>query len=183
MKIIYKTATSFNGYIADQNQSLQWLFDVSHDGADDNSAFLDDVGAIVEGSHTYEWVLRETDMLSNPDQWRHYFGERTVFIFTSRDLPVPNGANVKFLHMSVADASPTIREAAHGKNAWVVGGGELAAQFIDAAALDEIHLTMAPVALDSGAPLLPRRLESSHISLQDVRRQGQFVELRYTLQY
>ncbi len=49
--------------------------------------------------------------------------------------------------------------AAGGKNVWVVGGGDLAAQFADAGLLDEVLVTIAPVTLGAGAPLFPRRQE------------------------
>ena len=45
--------------------------------------------------------------------------------------------------------------AAAGKNVWVVGGGNVAAQFADAGLLDELLLTIMPVVLGSGKPLLP----------------------------
>jgi dihydrofolate reductase len=183
MKIIYKTATTLNGYIADENESLQWLFDVDHTGADNNEAFLRSVDVIVEGSHTYEWVLRETDVMNKPDRWETYFGMRPVFVFSSRSLPVPPGADVRFVKGPVRDLLPAIRGAAQDKNVWVVGGGELAGQFIDAQALDEIILTLAPVVLAGGAPLLPRRVASDHMSLSAIKQYGQFVELRYALRY
>jgi dihydrofolate reductase len=49
--------------------------------------------------------------------------------------------------------------AAAGRNVWIVGGGDLAGQFADAGLLDEVLVTIAPVTLGAGAPLLPRRLE------------------------
>jgi dihydrofolate reductase len=48
-------------------------------------------------------------------------------------------------------------EAAAGRNVWLVGGGELVGQFLDEGLLDEIQLSLAPVVLGSGKPLLPRR--------------------------
>lgn len=51
---IYRTATTFNGYIADSDHSLSWLFAVDHAEVDDHEAFLRTVGVLVEGSSTYE---------------------------------------------------------------------------------------------------------------------------------
>lgn len=72
-------------------------------------------------------------------------------------------------------------QAAAGKDIWIVGGGDLAGQFADIGALDEIVLTIASASLASGAPVLPRRLGSDRLTLHNVHRQGQFVELRYVL--
>ncbi|MDT5114663.1 MAG: hypothetical protein QOE30_402 [Mycobacterium sp.] len=123
-RMIYRTATSFNGYIADDDNSLGWLFAVDHTETGDHDRFLGSVGVIVEGSTSYEWALRETDMLAKPQQWQQYYGSRPTFVFTSRQLPVPAGADVRFRHGEVADH----QAAADGTNVWVVGGGDLAGQ-------------------------------------------------------
>jgi len=68
--------------------------------------------------------------------------------------------------------------AAGGRNVWVVGGGELAGQFADAGLLDEVWVQYAPVALGSGAPLLPRRLE---LRLEEVARNADFACVRYSV--
>jgi len=61
----------------------------------------------------------------------------------------------------------------------VVGGGDLAGQFLDAGALDEIALSVAPVALTAGAPLFPRRVESDRLRLVSASAVGQFARLVY----
>jgi dihydrofolate reductase len=71
--------------------------------------------------------------------------------------------------------------AAEGKNIWLVGGGELAGAFADAGLLDEIVLGVAPVTLGAGAPLLPRRLTSSRLTLTGMEQRGQFAYLTYAL--
>ena len=58
---------------------------------------------------------------------------------------------------------------------------ELVGAFADAGLLDEIHLGVQPVTLGAGAPLLPRRLTSSDLTLQSVDRQGQIINLVYTV--
>ena len=73
MATIYCTATSLDGYIADDDESLTWLFTTpggaapgSTTGADDESApelhfdrFFAGVGSIVCGANTFEWVRRD----------------------------------------------------------------------------------------------------------------------------
>lgn len=100
---------------------------------------------------------------------------------TTRELPTPEGADVRFRSGPVASLLPELREAAAGGDIWVVGGGDLAGQFLDAGALDEIALSVAPVALAEGAPLFPRRIESDRLSLQSVEKFGQFARLIYAV--
>ena len=180
-RIIYYTATTLSGYIADENNSLEWLFAVDQGGNDDPSEVMGRMGVLVEGSTTYQWVLDHDDLLEHPQKWADFYGDRPTFVFTSRELPTPEGADVRFRSGSVADVLPELLRAAGDRDVWVVGGGDLAGQFIDAGALDEIVLAVAPVTLVSGAPVLPRRLESSVLTLESVERMGQFAKLVYSV--
>jgi dihydrofolate reductase len=94
---------------------------------------------------------------------------------------VPTGADVRFVHGPVIDALPAIREAAGEGDVWLIGGGELVGQFFDADALDEVALSVAPVTLDGGAPLLPRRIESDRMRLVSAAAHGQFARLIYEI--
>ena len=177
--ILFDTAATINGWIADTNNSLSWLFAVP--GGTEPDADLIPAGATVnvEGSTTYEWILAESDILANPEKWREFHGERPTFVFTTRDLPVPAGADIRFVRGPVMDVLPEIRAAAGDGDIWVVGGGDLAGQFYDAGALDRLALSIAPVALDGGAPLFPRRVESDRLRLVSAEAHGQFARLIY----
>lgn len=177
-RFVYSTATTISGFIADRQHSLEWLFAVpSTDVGIENR--LDTSGALVMGSHTYEWLLAHESVLEHPEKWLGFYGERPVFLFTTRDLPLPAEADVRVMRGEVAKALPAIREAAGDRDVWVVGGGDLAGQFFDAGALDEIELHLAPVALDDGFPVFPRRVESDRLKLVEPRAAGQFAVLRY----
>ena len=181
-RIVFDTATSLNGYIADENNSLAWLFAVDGGEHPDEGLFPSGITVMVEGSTTYEWVLAESDILAHPEKWSEFHGDRPTFVFTSRDLPVPAGADVRFVSGPVVDALPAIREAGGDGDIWVVGGGDLAGQFLDAGALDEIALSVAPVALTGGAPLLPRRVESDRLRLVSAAAVGQFARLVFRVE-
>jgi dihydrofolate reductase len=178
-RIVFDTATSFNGWIADEGNSLAWLFAVENGDHPDDALFPAGAAVMVEGSTTYEWVLAESDILAHPERWREFHGDRPTFVFTTRELPVPDGADIRFMSGPVADVLPDIRAAAGEGDIWVVGGGDLAGQFLDAGALDEIALSVAPVALTGGAPLLPRRVESDRLRLVSAAAVGQFARLVY----
>jgi dihydrofolate reductase len=180
-RIVFDTATSLNGWIADEDNSLAWLFAVEGGDTPEEGLSPADVTVMVEGSTTYQWVLAEHDILANPERWAEFHGERPTFVFTTRDLPVPQGADIRFVSGPVSDALPAIRAAAGDGTIWVVGGGDLAGQFLDAGALDEIALSVAPVALTGGAPLLPRRVESDRLRLVSASAVGQFARLVYAV--
>ena len=158
-KILFDTATTINGWIADEQNSLAWLFAVENGTQPDEGLFPAGATVLVEGSTTYEWVLAESDILAHPEKWREFHGDRPTFVFTTRELPVPEGADIRFVTGAARDALPAIREAA--------------------GALDEIAISVAPVALTGGAPLLPRRVESDRLRLESAQKIGQFARLVY----
>ncbi|HZM19362.1 MAG TPA: dihydrofolate reductase family protein [Gaiellaceae bacterium] len=180
-KTQYYTATTIDGFIADEQNSLDWLFVVDR-GTDPGSEFeefIADVGAMAMGATTYEWILAHYGPHEDREKWRADYGERPCWVFTHRDLPAIPGANLTFVQGDVRPVHAQMTEAAGGRNIWLVGGGDLVGQFADRGLLDEILLGVAPVTLGSGAPLLPRRLTSSELELVKVDRYGQFARLVY----
>ncbi|MFQ4147873.1 dihydrofolate reductase family protein [Arthrobacter sp. LAPM80] len=178
-RIVYYTAATLNGFLADSNHSLDWLFAVDDAEGPDIGAFMDAMGVFVEGSSTYEWVLKAENLLAEPHKWQQYYGAKPTYVFTSRILPVPEGADVRFVSGAVADVLEEIKAAAGELDVWVVGGGDLAGQFLDVGALDELFITLAPAALVSGAPLLPRKVGADRLTLRSASQQGQFAVLNY----
>lgn len=179
--MIFYTATTLNGFLADDSDSLDWLFAAAggEDPGGDFPEFLAGIGALVQGSTTYEWVVQHEDLVAHPEKWPGYYGARPTFVFTTRDLPSIPGSDIRFVRGDVAAAWPEIRDAARASDVWIVGGGDLAGQFADAGLLDEIVVSIAPATLPSGKPLLPRRLGSETLTLTRVRQAGPFAELTY----
>jgi len=189
-KTVFHTATSIDGFIADSDNSLEWLFTVpgslpdeagSESGAsespmDEFGEFLADVGAICMGSTTYEWVLDHEQALTHPEKWTY---EPPTWVFTTRDLPAVPGADIRFVSGDVATVHAEMTAAAGERDRWIVGGGDLVGQFFDAGMLDEIRASLAPVFLGGGAPLLPRRILSDRLELIEAKAVGQFATLAY----
>ena len=169
MKTQYYTATSIDGYLADDENSLDWLFqfDEIEGMENDYPQFIEQVGALVMGSTTYEWIIEHENLLEDPKQWPY---EVPAWVFSTRELPTVDGADICFVQGDVTPVYEEIVKVAGGKNIWLVGGGDLVGQFHDRGLLDEIILTVAPVTLGSGAPLLPRRIAEPPLKLADVQR-------------
>src|SRR5262245_46247932 len=175
----YYTATTLDGFIADPDDSLEWLFTRAqdHEGPLNYRAFIADVGVLAMGSTTYEWVFAHEFAGKDPSEWKWPY-DIPCWVFTHRDLTVVPGAEIEFTSDDVAVVHAQMLEAAGGRNAWVVGGGDLAGQFADARLLDEVIVYVAPVTLGAGKPLLPRHLE---LRLRETARNGDFVTARYAV--
>lgn len=179
MKTQYYTATSLDGYIATEDDSLEWLFALGEVGESSYPAFISEVGALAMGSATYEWMLRHADKVAEEvgSPWPY---AQPTWVFTRRELPVIPGADIRFATGEVGPVHDEMRAAAGEKNLWIVGGGDLAGQFHDAGLLDELIVQVGSVTLGQGKPLFPRRVLSPTLRLNSVHQIGlNMAELRY----
>ncbi len=167
----YYTATTLDGFIADSNHSLDWLFtrEQDRDGPLNYSSFIAGVGALAMGANTYEWVLGHEH-----GNWPY---EVPCWVFTHRDLPVAHAA-IELTADDVPTVHERMRAAAGDRNVWIVGGGDLAGQFAERGLLDEVIVYIAPVTLGAGAPLLSRHVE---LRLEELARNGDFACARYAV--
>ena len=122
------------------------------------------------GSTTYEWIL------DHAKGWP--YADVPSWVFSSRELRPVEGADIRFVRGDVAPVHAELTAAAGEKNVWIVGGGPLVAQFAEAGLLDEVLVTIAPVTLGAGRPLLPARVE---LRLEETGRNGDFVAARYSV--
>lgn len=179
MKTQYYTATSIDGFIATEDDSLEWLFPLGDISDTSYPSFIADVGALAMGSSTYEWMLRHSDKVAGAtgSPWPY---TQPTWLFSSRKLPTIEGADLRFAKGDVKPVHAEIAAAAGDRNIWIVGGGDLAGQFHDARLLDEVIVQMGSVTLGKGKPLFPRRITSPPLRLLSVRQVGTgFAELRY----
>ena len=179
MTIQYYTAATLDGFIATLDDSLDWLFPLGDINETGYPSFIKEVGALAMGSATYQWMLRNVINVvgREPVAWPY---SQPTWVFTSRCLPLVEGAAIRFAKGDVRPVHAQMKEAAGGKNIWLVGGGELVGQFHDAGLLDELIVQIGSVTLGSGKPLLPRRITSPSLILESARAIGPgFAELKY----
>lgn len=174
-RTVYNTATTLDGYLADEHDSLDWLFvqDIDDVGPYSFDKFLAGVGAVVMGRTTYEWVRGH--LQDAGEQWPY---QSPAWVMSHAELPGIDGADIRFAQGDVTPVHAVASEAAGGKDLWIVGGGDLAAQFAEAGLLDQIIVSIAPVTLGAGRPLFPRRFD---LKLHDVTRNRAFICATYTV--
>jgi dihydrofolate reductase len=179
MKTQYFTATSLDGFIATEDDSLEWLFALGDLKDSSYPEFISEVGALAMGSATYEWMLRHAEKVAaeTGSPWPY---TQPAWVFTSRSHSPIEGADIRFVKDDVRQVHARMRAAANAKNIWIVGGGDLAGQFYDAGLLDEIIVQIGSATLGKGKPLFPRRVLSPSLRLVSVHQIGSgMAELRY----
>ncbi|MET4591569.1 dihydrofolate reductase family protein [Arthrobacter sp. 754] len=173
----YFVAASLDGFIATAKDDLGWLlqFDGFEGGKESYDTFMADVGCIVMGGETYAWLMEH-----EPGNWP--YPSTPCFVFTRHEHTAPAGSDITFVRGDVREFIQDFRDNAAGRNIWVVGGGNLAAQFADAGLLDELILSVIPVVLGDGKRLLPLERPTPPLELTASRTMGRgIVELRYRL--
>ena len=152
MATIYYTASSIDGYIVDDRDSLEWLIhrNIDADGPFGYRAFADSVGALVMGATTYEWIL------ANDSEWQY---KQPTWVLTHRPEVIRKGDPVKAYQGDVSELHAQLVSAAGYQDVWVVGGGDAAAQFAAAGLIDEMIVSYAPCTLGTGGRLLPMHTE------------------------
>ena len=149
MPVQYYVASSIDGFIADSENKIDWLTAFGYEPYQEHfDRFMAGVGAVVMGSRTYEFILEEGD-----NAWPH--SDVPTWVVTHRELPAIEGADIRFASGDVGQVVQDAREAAGDRNVWIVGGGDVAAQAADLELVDEFLVTIMPVMLGSGVPLLP----------------------------
>ncbi|HWE43811.1 MAG TPA: dihydrofolate reductase family protein [Gemmatimonadaceae bacterium] len=170
-KIIVHIAASADGYIARPDDDLEWLTSrPAPEGFYGMNAFMKTIDTLLLGRKTYEVSLRLGGK----------FDAKTRTIVFSRHAPpaeVPPG--VEFESRDIGVVVRELRERP-GKDIWLMGGGELIADFLDAQAIDEFVVSVVPVFIGDGIPLIARRQRQLPLELQSVERfDDGLVQLHY----
>lgn len=172
MKTIYFAAASLDGFIADKNDSLEWLFKNGPTDISFIDEFVNTVGAIAMGSSTYQWLL------DNAKEWSY---KVPTLVFTHRTLKVMPGADVRFVNGEIKPHYQELKKLAGDKNIWIMGGGDLAGQFYEQGLIDEMHIQTVAVFLNEGKKLFARKTEEAFKIKQILQRGDTCVEVIYKI--
>ncbi|GEE00470.1 dihydrofolate reductase [Gordonia spumicola] len=170
---IFYTASTLDGFLADENDSLDWLLTqpIDEDGPHSIADLMAATGAIAMGFTTYQWLVDH--ITASGEEWP--YPDHPTFLFTHRDV-TPVHPTVTVVAGPPSDHRAAVEAAAGDKGVWVVGGGDLAAQFAESDMLDEMLVSFAPATVGSGRPLFPRAWD---FELLETVQNKAFVIARY----
>lgn len=168
-KLILYTAVSLDGFIAKEDDSLDWLFKVEGEGDNGYSDFYETVDTILMGRRTYEQILA----LENG---QFPYQNKDCYVF-SRSENLDN-EHVKFISGDLIHFTNSLINES-GKNIWLVGGGDLLHTFLKEKLIDQLILTITPSIIGTGIPLFKDLSNEIELKLVDIKRFNQFAELIY----
>ena len=170
-KVIVHLAMSADGYIARPDGDIEWLSSrPAPKGFYGMDAFMKSIDTKVLGRKTYDMSL----------QLGAKFDSGSGTIVFSRQAPPANAPKgVKFVSEAIGPFMSRLREQP-GKDIWLMGGGDIIASFLDERAIDEFVISVVPVFIGDGIPLLARRHRHATLDLISTERfEDGLVQLHY----
>lgn len=162
-------AHTVDGYIATDDDSLEWLFASGAEGEDYGyDAFMADVDAVAMGRGTYSFIEHS--------DWS--YGARPVYVFTTRDVV----ARPEFRYWARSPEQAVAEWEAAGHRHVYVDGGDLISQFLAAGLVDDLTLTVVPLLLGSGKRLFHPVAVPTSLTLESATPfPSGMVSLRYVV--
>ncbi len=153
----YNVAASLDGYVAGPDGDFDWIPD---DPTVDFDGIFARVDTVLLGRKTFEAA-----QAMGGSAW----GRKTrVFVF-STTLRAEDHPKVTVVSEDAAQRVQALREEPGDGEIWLFGGGELFRNLLAAGQVDRVEITLVPVLLGGGTPLIapggPRsrlKLDSTH---------------------
>ncbi|HXB20263.1 MAG TPA: dihydrofolate reductase family protein [Candidatus Solibacter sp.] len=166
--VVLGLGISLDGYIARPDGAVDFLFmpkDYSM------ASFFAGIDTAIMGRKTYD-VAKSMGGGS-------FGGSEMVSYVLSRTLPPGERDGLIFTRQSPAALISQLRKRP-GKHIWLMGGGELARDFLKADLVDELYLGVVPVLLGQGIPLFPSSFPQRDFSLVENKTYSKgLISLKY----
>lgn len=153
----YNVAASLDGYIAGPNGEFDWI---PQDSAVDFGAIFGKVDTVLLGRRSWELVR---EMAARP--WQS--GTR-VYVF-SRTLEAVDDPAVTLVADDAEGVVAGLRAEPGEGEIWLFGGGVLFRALLLAGQVDRVEVTVVPILLGDGVPLLPSGPARVPLHLRDTR--------------
>lgn len=170
-KVIVHIGASADGYIARPDGDIEWLTSrPAPPGFYGMNAFVESIDTKLLGRKTYDASLRMGAKFESTSRY---------IVFTRRAPPASVPSSVEFVTAPIGPFVERLREQP-GKDMWLMGGGDLIASFLDERAIDEFVISVVPVFIGDGIPLIARRDRLVPLKLLSTERfDDGVVQLRY----
>jgi dihydrofolate reductase len=142
-QLVYSVAASLDGFIAGPNGEYDWI---KPDSGIDFRAIYSRFDIFLMGRRTFDVARTRGDLLQN-------LGMRIVVVSTMLNPAEHPGLTIISTRLREAVAA---LKAEEGKDIWLSGGGVLFRSLLDLGLVNEIAVSVFPVLLGAGIPLLPQ---------------------------
>ncbi|MEH6936318.1 dihydrofolate reductase family protein [Bacillus sp. JJ664] len=166
--IILYIGTSIDGYIANDDGTLEWLETTEVEGDSGYNSLLERIDTVVMGKGTYD-VIRGFDIDYPYSTYKNYVFSKSLSGSDEYAL---------FINEDVKSFVNNLKQKP-GKDIWLIGGGHLAREFFKENLIDEFQLDIAPIVLGKGISLYTGDDITQNYTLAKVEKLGQLAMLHY----
>jgi dihydrofolate reductase len=150
-KIILYIATSLDGFIARKNGSVDWLTKYENSGEDYGyKKFLESIGTVFLGNTTYK-------------EFKAPYEDKKCFVFSRTKTGQEN--NIIYVNNNVKEFVEGLQDDG---NIWLVGGANIAKEFLVNNLIDEFIITVIPIVLGEGIYLFEKGCGEQKLKLQNI---------------
>lgn len=167
MSVYFYGCITLDGYLADKNHNLEWLYQSGSPEETEYESFYSNMDVTIMGKRTFN----EIKSLENIES---VYPTSENYVFTHEETLSVNG----FIPVS-CDVVDFVKQIEPEKHVWIVGGNTLLAPLLDHDMIDHMIIQIAPVLLGAGVPLFAQKEDLKRFYLEAVKQYGQFAELVY----
>lgn len=168
MSVYFYGCITLDGYLADKNHNLDWLYESGSPEETSYESFYNRMDITIMGKRTF-------NVIKGLDDIESIYPTTDNYVFTHEEALNVNG----FTPVS-GDVVEFVKQIDCSKNVWIVGGNTLLAPLLDNDLIDNMVVQIAPVLLGDGIPLFTQKEGLKRFVLSEVNKYGQFAEMVYS---
>lgn len=167
-EIVVFIAGSLDGFIAKENDDLQWLEETEGEGDNGYYDMYQTIDTVIMGKRTYDYIVEHIEPFP--------YSDKKCYVF-SRTHTGKN-EHVEFVQEDVVAFTKQLK-AQQGAKIWMVGGAGILDAFLQAQLIDEWIITITPHLLGAGIPMFKYPRPFEELKLLETKRYGQMVQMHY----
>ncbi len=168
MSVFFYGCITMDGYLADKNHNLDWLYQTGSIEETGYESFYKNMNITIMGKRTFD-EIENIENIGNP------YPTTQNYVFTHAE-----SLSLKGFTPINCDVVEFVKQIEEDKNIWIVGGNTILAPLLDNDRVDNMIIQIAPVLLGEGIPLFSQKEVLKRFCLKEVKKYGQFAELVYS---
>ncbi len=168
MSVFFYGCITMDGYLADKNHNLDWLYQTGTIEETGYESFYKNIDITIMGKRTFNEIEKIGNIGSIYPTTRNYVFTHSESLSAKEFIPIN------------CDVVEFVKQIEMDKNIWIIGGNTILAPLLDSHLVDNLIIQIAPVLLGTGIPIFSQKEGLKRFCLKEVKKYGQFAELIYS---
>ena len=167
MSVFFYGCMTMDGYLADKNHNLDWLYQTGTAEETGYESFYQSMDITIMGKRTFQAIENAENIDALYPTTQNYVLTHSENLSLKGFIPVD------------CDVTKFVKQFERDKNIWIIGGSTVLSPLLDHDMVDCMIIQIAPVLLGDGIPLFSQKEVLKRFFLKEVKKYGQFAELIY----